>query len=96
MNFVIAGVHLIAVYGPGTTMDSIDETLLVSMPGAPPTFPKAIDDAANRVYLGLYPFGITQDRTEVVHFGKRGLYLAVCAFQPHVDEGMHGWVRVLP
>jgi hypothetical protein len=30
-----------------------------------------------------------------VHFGKRGLYLVICAFVPHFDDMMWGWVRVV-
>ncbi len=96
VNFMIAGLHQLAVYAPGTTMESIDETLLKPMPGAPPFLPPVIDDPTNRVYLGPYPFGLPEDRVEVVHFGKPGIYLAVCVFLPHFEEGMHGWVRVLP
>jgi hypothetical protein len=26
---------------------------------------------------------------------RRGTFLVVCAFLPHFEEGMHGYVRVL-
>lgn len=35
-----------------------------------------------------------QDRVEVVHFAKRGLYLVICAVNVHFADGMYGYVRV--
>ena len=58
-------------------------------------FPRLIDDSRNRVYRGLNPFGLPQDRVEVVHFAKRGTYLVICAFLPHFLDDMYGWVRVV-
>lgn len=96
VNFIIAGVHQLAVYAPGTSLGSIDGTLLQDVPGAPPGFPPVVNDPANRVYRGPFPSLADQDRVEVVHFRTPGTYLAVCVFLPHFLEGMHGWVRVLP
>jgi plastocyanin len=37
------------------------------------------------------------DRVEVVHFPKPGKYLVICTVVFHfVEDGMYGWVRVLP
>ena len=101
VNFIIAGFHHLAVYGPGITLADIDTTLTVPVTNPPPTppgvvFPPLIDDPAGRVYRGLDPSLFPQDRVEVVSFAHRGRYLVVCAFLPHFLDNMHGFVRVLP
>jgi hypothetical protein len=96
INFVIAGFHLIAIYGPGTKPDDIDATNVEPLPGAPPDFPPAIADPNNRIYRGLNPFPLPQDRVEVVQFDRRGTYLVICAFLLHFEDEMWGFVRVLP
>lgn len=96
VNFVIAGFHVVAVYGPGTKPEDIDATDTIPLPGAPPGFPEAINDPANRVYRGINAFGAPQDRVEVVQFNRRGTYLVICAFLPHFEDEMWGYVRVLP
>jgi hypothetical protein len=66
------------------------------VPGAPSsTFPRIIDDPVNRVYRGPFSFTIAQDRVEAVHFPNRGVYLVICAFVPHFDDEMWGYVRVV-
>lgn len=95
VNFVIAGFHNPAVYGPGVKPEDINATITIPVPGAPAGFPPLIDDATKRIYRGPNPFPLPQDRTEVVHFPKKGLYLVICAFTPHFADGMFGWVRVL-
>jgi plastocyanin len=96
VDFIIAGFHVVAIYGPGTKPGDIDETNLEPLPGAPPDLPPAIADPNNRVYRGLNPIGPPQDRVEVVQFHRRGTYLVICAFLPHFEDGMWGFVRVLP
>lgn len=96
VNFIIAGVHQLAVYAPGTALADVNGSLLQEVPGAPPGFPPVVNDATNRVYRGPFPSLADQDRVEVVHFTTPGTYLTVCVFLPHFLEGMHGWVRVLP
>ncbi len=96
INFVIAGFHVVAVYGPGTRPEDIDATNTIPLPGAPADLPPAIDDPVNRVYRGINPFGAPQDRVEVVQFNQRGIYLVICAFLPHFEDEMWGFVRVLP
>lgn len=39
---------------------------------------------------------VLQDRVEVVHFPNPGRFLVICAVLPHFNEGMIGYVRVLP
>ncbi len=95
VNFVIAGFHLVAVYGPGTKPEDIDATVTMALPGAPAGFPPAINDTNQRVYRGLNPFGAPQDRVEVVQFTTEGRFLVICAFLPHFNDNMYGWVKVV-
>lgn len=95
VNFVIAGFHVVAVYGPGTKPEDIDATNRIALPGAPTGFPPAINDPRNRLYLGLNPFPLPQDRVEVVQFRHPGVHLVICAFLPHFEDKMWGYVRVV-
>jgi hypothetical protein len=105
VNFVLAGFHQVIVYAPGKKPSDVDTSALLEIPGAPSTV-GLIDDEEMRIYRGLDPRLLSpappappnllsQDRTEVVGFAKRGLYLVICAVNVHFDEGMFGWVRVL-
>jgi plastocyanin len=98
VNFIIGGLHVVTVYDDGTQPEDIDTTILV--PDRPPMTPPIIDDAENRIYRGLDPFVLPvraqQDRVEVVQFDEPGMYLVICAVLPHFEEGMYGFVRVLP
>ena len=96
VNFLIAGFHNVVVYGPGSTPETINAGIQTPVPGAPPNFPRLIDDPVNRVYRGVNPFTLPQDRSEVVHFAAPGTYLVICAFLPHFLDDMWGWVKVLP
>ena len=95
VNFIVAGLHNIAVYAPGTRPEDIDASLLIPIPGAPPNLPRLIDDPQNRVFRGAMPLPPVLDRTEVVQFPKRGLHLVICAVLPHFEDRMWGWVRVV-
>ena len=95
VNFIVAGFHQIVVYEPGTKPGDIDTSTLIPIPGAPPAV-GLIDDPDNRLFRGVSPLAVGQDRVEVVHFGSRGLYLVICAVSVHFEDGMYGWVRVLP
>ena len=102
VNFIIAGFHLVLVYGDGTQPGDIDttNTILPTVLPPPPTppGPPLINDPANRIYRGLDPSarGGVQDRVEVVHFPNPGTYLVICGVLPHFLGGMIGYVRVLP
>jgi len=96
VNFIISGFHLVTVYGPGTQFEDISTAILTPLPGAPMGFPPAVDDPVNRVYRGLSPFGLPQDRVEAVNFPNKGRYLAVCTFLPHFLDHMFGFITVLP
>jgi plastocyanin len=95
VNFIVAGFHQIAVYAPGTKPEDIDTTTLIPIPGAPPAV-GLIDDPENRLFRGVSPLTVGQDRVEVVQFSKRGRYLVICTVSVHLADGMYGWVRVLP
>jgi plastocyanin len=95
VNFIVAGFHQIAVYAPGTKPADIDTSTLIPIPGAPPVV-GLIDDPENRIFRGVSPVTVDQDRVEVVHFGKRGTYLVICTVSVHFADNMFGWVRVLP
>lgn len=111
VNFVFAGFHQIVIYAPGKKPDDVVTSVLLPIPGAPPTI-GLIDDPAQRIYRGLDPRALSpepppppapapppnllsQDRVEVVGFSKRGLYLVICAVNVHFNDGMFGWVRVV-
>jgi hypothetical protein len=96
VNFIIGGFHLVTVYGPGTNFEDISTNVLTPIPGAPMGFPPVVDDPVNRIYRGLSPFGLPQDRVEAVNFAMPGRYLAVCTFLPHFIDRMFGYIQVLP
>ena len=99
VNFLISGVHLLLVYAPGTTMDSINASLIeFAVPPVPgPLFPGFINDPANRVYRGLDPRAPAPlDRAEVLTFAQPGRYLVVCGLVPHFLDNMSGYVTVIP
>lgn len=103
INFIISGLHVVAIYGGGRAVmrpSDIDATILTPLgPGLPPV----ISDPDRRLYRGPNPLisagpppVINLDRVEVVHFDNPGTYLIICAVLPHFNEGMFGYVRVLP
>lgn len=105
VNFILAGFHQVVIYAPGKKPENVDQSVLLPLPGAPPTV-GLIDDPGGRIYRGLDPRTLSpappaapnllsQDRSEVVGFSRRGLYLVICAVNVHFNEGMFGWVRVI-
>ena len=94
VTFLISGTHQVLIYGPGTTLESVQRIVIEATPGPPP-FPGFINDPNNRVYRGLDPRPLPQDRQESVTLADKGTYLVVCGLVPHFDEGMHGWVKVV-
>jgi uncharacterized cupredoxin-like copper-binding protein len=95
VNFVIAGLHQVIVYAPGTKPEDIDSATTTPTTGTPAGVP-LIDDPEGRVYRGLDPSLQPRDRVEIVQFAKPGRYLVICGVQGHFLEGMIGYVRVLP
>lgn len=93
--FVISGLHNILVYGDGTQPGDIDTTALTATTGTPAGVP-LINDPRNRIYRGPDPSLFPLDRVETVHFPTPGRYFVTCGVLPHFNDGMFGYVNVLP
>ena len=78
VTFNISGTHQVLVYAPGTTLDSINGSLIVDAVAGPPPFPGFVNDPQNRIYRGLDPRLQPQDRVETVTFHNKGVHLVVC------------------
>ena len=87
---VPAGVHQIAIYAPGTRPEDIDTTNLVAL--CPGQTPRLINDTTNRVALITHACGSGWQAQYT--FNTPGRYLVICAFLPHFEVGMYGWVEV--
>ncbi|MBA3440505.1 MAG: hypothetical protein H0T92_11610 [Pyrinomonadaceae bacterium] len=98
MNFIIAGLHQVLIYDDGTKPEDINTSLIAPPP--PPPLPQVplIADPNRRIYRGPDPRVLLPviDRVEVVHFAEPGTYLVICGVLPHFQEGMYGYVKVLP
>jgi|SRR5687767_5983516 len=94
VNFIVAGFHLVLVYDDGTQPGDINKSLLISPTNQ--AVPPLIADPNRRIYRGLDPSTVPQDRVEVVTFEHPGTYLVACGVLPHFNEGMYGYVRVVP
>jgi plastocyanin len=96
VTFNTFGVHQVAIYAPGTEPGDIDTSDLVLTPmGCPkPGGAKLlINDSTNRVALYAQPCG--PGARQVQHtFNNAGRYLVICAFLPHFEVQMYGWVEV--
>jgi len=109
VNFIISGGHVVAVYEDGTQPGDIDPVsiepncpAIITSPCSPvnaagvPSAGGILSDANRRIYRGP-TFTGRRDGVEVVHFSKPGTYLVICARKDHfVNDGMFGFVRVLP
>lgn len=99
VNFIISGLHVVAVYDNGVGPGDIDTRILSPLgTGLPPV----ISDPARRLYRGPNPVVspgpppvINLDRVEVVHFDKPGTFLVICAVLPHFNAGQYGYVQVV-
>ena len=92
VNFIISGFHEPVIYDAGTQPGDIDVTALLPIPPVPVPL---INDASNRIFRGVDPRTVSQDRVESVTFNKPGTYLVICAVFPHfVNDGMFGFVKV--
>jgi plastocyanin len=85
VNFIISGFHQPTIYDAGTQPGDIDTT----PPGG------FIEDSLNRIFRGVNPQGLSQDRVESVTFHKPGTYLVICGIKAHfMNDGMFGFVKV--
>lgn len=87
---VPAGAHQIAIYSPGTEPGDIDLSLLTRL--CPGTAPRLINDPRNRIALITSACGSAWQAQYT--FDTPGRYLVICAFLPHFQVGMYGWVEV--
>ena len=98
VTFNIPGVHQVAIYGPGTEPDDIDTSMLILMPPGCPRpggAPLLINDPENREALYAQPCLPGGAARVVTHtFTEPGRYLVICAFLPHFQVQMWGWVEV--
>jgi plastocyanin len=97
VTFNTFGVHQVAIYAPGTDPRDIDTSVLIATPAncpkPPPTPLLLMDDDTNRIALYAQPCGPAP--RQVTHtFTEPGRYLVICAFLPHFQVGMYGWVEV--
>lgn len=107
VNFIVSGGHVVAVYDDGTQPEDIDTNVTEPAANCPTTAGGVINDPTNRIYrgpcfstsVGTTPATtiVRRDGVEVVKFSKPGTYLVICARKNHfVNDGMFGFVRVLP
>ena len=94
VNFIISGLHQVAVYAPGKTPEGIDTSVLRLTTGTIAGV-ALINDGVKRIYAGPDPGGLPLDRVEVVHFPDPGLHLVICAVELHFIAKMWGYVNVL-
>ena len=87
---VPAGAHQIAIYAPGTEPEDINTA--VRIPLCPGPTPRLINDPTNRVALITHACGSAWQAQYT--FSTPGRYLVICAFLPHFEVGMYGWVEV--
>lgn len=87
---VPAGAHQIAIYAPGTQPEDINTTVLI--PLCPGPTPRLINDPTNRVALITHACGSAWQAQYT--FTTPGRYLVICAFLPHFQIGMYGWIEV--
>src|SRR5688572_24465565 len=103
VHFLVAGLHQVVVYNPGTTPEDIV---------IPPENPFFINDpttpTTNQFYLGIVPAGgppgtpatinpsNAMNRLESVTIGDPGTYLVICNVRQHFQDGMFAFVRVTP
>ena len=95
------GVHQIAIYKPGTGPDDINTSIVTTLklfagcnqpPPVPVNAPLVINDSTNR--FATIPVSCLTPATKTQRFTTPGKYLVICAFLPHFQAGMYGWVDV--
>lgn len=92
VTFDTFGVHQVAIYDDGTEPETIDTSIRRGTPclgGAP----LLIDDAENRLAVFDQPCA-GGPASPSYTFTEPGRYLVICAFLPHFELQMWGWVIV--
>jgi hypothetical protein len=93
VNFIIAGLHNVQIFEPGTKPRHINTDLVTPMTNAPGL--PIINDPRRRVYRGPDPSLLPLDRVEVVQLTRPGTYLVICGFLFHFQDDMYGFIRVV-
>jgi len=108
VNFIVEGFHLVTVYDDGTVPTDINAGLAFPAPLAgfidDPNRRIYIGLSPAGVPANFFAPGIPaaaipappQDRIESVNFPNPGTYLVICSVRVHFNDGMYGFVRVLP
>jgi plastocyanin len=95
VTFVIGGpVHQVSIYKDGTTPEQVSLAGAAPKAGCGPApFIPGTGDPNLLAVLGE-PICKGGAATVSYKFDKPGRYLVICAFVPHFDVGMYGWVEV--
>ena len=94
VTFKTFGIHQVAIYRPGIEPEDINTSLVVPSPCLPPTFPPLrINDANGRIIIWTPPCAGGPAAPSWT-FTQSGKYLVICAFLPHFEVQMWGWVVV--
>ena len=108
VNFLIAGFHQVVIYGDGTEPSDIRTNLVLPPPLnvfiddpqnriyrglSPAGVPADLFGSGNPATAIPAP---PQERIESVNFHTPGRYLVFCALIFHFNDGMFGYVTVLP
>ena len=95
VNFIIAGLHQILIYDDGKLPADVNTAIRI-VPSGPAPPAELIADPVGLIYRGLDPTRVSRERVEVVHFPRPGTYLVICAIPRHFQDGMFGFITVLP
>jgi plastocyanin len=93
VTFNTFGVHQVTIYDDGTQPEDIDTSLLAATPCVGPGAPLLIDDPENRLAIFDQPCAGGPPSPSYT-FTEPGRYLVICAFLPHFEVQMWGWVIV--
>jgi plastocyanin len=95
VTFVMGGpVHQVAIYDDGTTPEQVVRAGAVTKAGCPPAPYITGAGDPNLVAVLGQPMCAGGARTVSYTFTTPGRYLVICAFIPHLNLNMYGWVEV--
>jgi plastocyanin len=93
VTFNTFGVHQVAIYDAGTEPSDINTNVRRTTPCIPGNPPLLINDATNRLAVFDQPCAGGPTAPSYT-FDRPGRYLVICAFLPHFEVQMWGWVIV--
>ena len=95
VTFVLGGpVHQVAIYDDGTTPEQVSRAGAAPKAGCPPAPYITGAGDPNLVAILGQPICAGGANTVSYTFTTPGRYLVICAFIPHLDLNMYGWVEV--